>query len=107
MQSGSAIVAYAFAIFVRTILGFEKLCHGWSTVLNCVQEWGLYGGPIFVAPTAVHANMLYTKDQTPLVRFVVDLLQIYLWNMSATNRTSGVWASTCTYVLKAGSCRSV
>ena len=24
--------------FERTILDFEKLCHGWSTVLNCVQQ---------------------------------------------------------------------
>jgi len=25
-------------------------------VLNCVQLWGLYGGPLFVAPTAVCAS---------------------------------------------------
>jgi len=41
--------------------------------------------------------MLYTKAQTLLVQFFVDLLQIFLWNISTTNWTSGVWASPCTY----------
>jgi len=34
----------------------KKLCHGWSTALNCVQQWGQYSGPLFVALTAVHAS---------------------------------------------------
>jgi len=48
-------------IYACAVLNFEKLCHSWSTMLNCIQQWDLYGGPLFVAPIAVHAsNAIYT-----------------------------------------------
>jgi len=50
---------------------------GWPTVLNCVEQRSLYGAGVYLShPRRYTLVMLYTKAQTPLVRFVVDLLPI-------------------------------
>ena len=51
--------------------------------------------------------MLYTKAEAPSVQFFVVLLLTCLHNMPTMNRTSGVGASSCTYVLKTDSHWSV
>jgi len=40
--------------------------------------------------------MLYTKDQAPLIRLVVNFLQTCSYNISSTYRPIGVSASPCT-----------
>jgi len=48
------------------------------------MSWAVIGYNIITSPQQI-------EIQTPLVRFVVDLLYSLLYNKSETNRISGVW----------------